>query len=149
MLLAWQRHSVNLASSSEKKHNPGGANVKLMVALTLHEHVTWQKLSQYSVEDATETDCCLRTSSKALSVARRVSIAIKVSSAESRAQSLHSCSASTLFSAIFVLRHGAYAVQSGDAFSAARNFQRQHINWLRNKKLRGWVHQNTNIFVII
>ncbi|TNN55328.1 Zinc finger protein 593 [Liparis tanakae] len=48
--------------------------------------VGWPKLSQYSVEDAVDNSCCLSTSSKALSVASRVSIATRVSSAVSRAR---------------------------------------------------------------
>lgn len=88
----------------------GWASFSISVASALHVHNTWQKLSQYSVEDSTEMSCCLRTSSKALNVASRVSIATRVSSAVSRARSLHSCSGSILFSAIFALRHGAYAM---------------------------------------
>ncbi|KAF3844949.1 hypothetical protein F7725_008112 [Dissostichus mawsoni] len=88
----------------------------------LHEALALQadKLSQYSVEDAMDSSCCLSTSSKALSVASRVSIATRVSSAVSRARSIQSCSGSTL-SAIFAPLHGAYAVQSDAAFMGCRN----------------------------
>lgn len=82
----------------------------------MHVHITWQKLSQYSVEDTVEISCCLSTSSKALSVASSVSIATRVSSAVSRARSLHSGSGSTLLSAIFALRHSAYALQADATF---------------------------------
>lgn len=80
---------------------------------------TWQKLSQYSVDDISEMSCCLSVASSALKVVSKHSMATRVSSAVLEGRLLQSGSGSTSLSAIFSPRHRAYASPSCDARAPA------------------------------